>query len=544
MAMAGLLAAALLAALYRLPDDRRTGGRRTGNGGGLGLATLVLPAALLGLGAAPAVIVAAAAALAASAAHDLTARRRLGVRLEDGWLRRRLEDAVFVAGATLAAAAAMARWVEPAPVLGRQALAPAAAYLTALALFELIRHRLAGPLRLRELLPALKPLGLDAAGWLVGTWLFDVAVAGGWARTAGLMAVVALLAAEAARGAFLHGAATLRLADYERLQHAHQRILAEMSGMGEIAGQMLIECRNVLPVQWFQFELVEPPSGTAGRSWSAGPEGTLFEGEPRPPARPRALPGVHRRAAWRILEKALKAEGETLATVRLWCDPRRIEAGAEELFATLVPQMASSVHRALLDREAKLDALTELPVRRLLEGRLQRAYRQCGEEGWPLAVLLCDIDHFKRINDTHGHAAGDEALKVFARTLETHRREHDLCCRYGGEEFALLLEKTTGEAALRLAERLRRAVAALDLRIEGQRLPLTFSAGVAAFPELHVKTAGELLLLADEALYAAKANGRDRCLLNLGRGDFRTPEGETLRTRETPAELRMPRLFD
>ena len=117
-----------------------------------------------------------------------------------------------------------------------------------------------------------------------------------------------------------------------------------------------------------------------------------------------------------------------------------------------------------------------------------------------MAVIMCDIDFFKKVNDTHGHAAGDEALKLVASTLDSERRERDLCCRYGGEEFTVLLEATDGDAALRLAERLRQAVQALRFEFEGRSIPLTLSLGVAAFPELHIKTASELLLLADEAL--------------------------------------------
>jgi diguanylate cyclase (GGDEF)-like protein len=186
--------------------------------------------------------------------------------------------------------------------------------------------------------------------------------------------------------------------------------------------------------------------------------------------------------------------------------------------------MASSVHRARLDREAKLDPLTGVPVRRVLESRLQRAYRHACEEGKPMAVIMCDIDFFKKVNDNHGHAAGDEALKLVASTLDSERRERDLCCRYGGEEFTLLLEETDGDAALRLAERLRRAVQGLHFVFEERHIPLTLSLGVAGFPELHIKTASELLLLADEALYEAKGRGRNQCLLNIGREAYRAPE--------------------
>ena len=322
-------------------------------------------------------------------------------------------------------------------------------------------------------------------------------------------------------------------------------------GMAGIAQQILIECRNVLPLGWFQFELLteligEEPGdadGSRARSWSAGPDGVLFEGEPEPPARPEMLPGIHRRASWRKIRAPLEAEGELLAMVRLWCDPRRFEPGAEKLFTTLVPQMASSVHRARLDREAKLDPLTGVPVRRILESSLQKAYRQCFEEGQSMAVIMCDIDFFKKVNDVHGHAAGDDALKLVAHTLASQRREGDLCCRYGGEEFTLLLEKTDGPSALQLAERLRAAVESLALVYEERPIPLTLSLGVAAFPEVHIKTASELLLLADEALYQCKERGRNQCLLYLGNHRFQGPGGEVV-AREVPeAVAAAPRIF-
>ena len=133
----------------------------------------------------------------------------------------------------------------------------------------------------------------------------------------------------------------------------------------------------------------------------------------------------------------------------------RSSRGQKTSSRTLVPQMASAVHRARLDREARLDPLTGVPVRRILDSSLHRAFRRSCDEGTSMAVIMCDVDHFKQVNDTYGHAAGDEALKLVARTLDTERRETDLCCRYGGEEFTVLLENTSGEAALQLAERLR-----------------------------------------------------------------------------------------
>ena len=183
-----------------------------------------------------------------------------------------------------------------------------------------------------------------------------------------------------------------------------------------------------------------------------------------------------------------------------------------ELLDALLPQIAISVRQALTEREAKRDHLTGLPDRRVLEARLEEAYRACRLDGSSMAVVMCDIDRFKRINDSHGHAAGDGALLKIAEVLESCRRETDLCARYGGEEFAVVLQRGDGETALAVAERIRQAVGATVFLHEGTRIPLRISAGVAAYPELYVDSGKELLLLADEALYEAKRRGRDRCL--------------------------------
>ncbi len=107
----------------------------------------------------------------------------------------------------------------------------------------------------------------------------------------------------------------------------------------------------------------------------------------------------------------------------------------------------------------------------------------------------------------------------------------------------LLLEATAGEAALLAAERLRVRVEELDFRVEGQRVPLTLSAGVACFPELYIKTAAELLLFADEALYEAKRSGRNRCLLDLGQGRYLDVEGAVHASEEAHPALEPPRIF-
>jgi diguanylate cyclase len=170
-------------------------------------------------------------------------------------------------------------------------------------------------------------------------------------------------------------------------------------------------------------------------------------------------------------------------------------------------------------------------------------HARCLEDGGAMAVVMCDLDHFKKVNDTFGHGAGDEALIAVAAVLQGDLRETDLCARYGGEEFTLLLPGASGEQALAIAERLRQRVEALDFKVEGTPLPLTISAGIAAFPELHVKTASELLLFADGALYEAKRRGRNRCLLDQGQGRYADPYGRTELAENARPAPEPPRIF-
>ncbi len=506
-------------------------------GTGLGLGAVVLPAVVDRLGSMGAALVAGAVRLVI-ALYGRAAERR---GASEGWLLFGGVAAAAVAAAALAGAALRTHGALAAVPFVWRATLPAAAYVLTLVLIAAAGRGLLKRIwrRLWRATDAagVLPLTLDGAAWIIGALLADAAAALGWGKVAALALAMALLAAEAARNALARGASDQRVVSFERLHRAHERILGETSGMAAVADQILVACSNILPVYWYHFELARRRADDDPErwNWTAGPGTALEQGRPRPPERPPMLPGVHRRAAWHVIEQPLAVDGETLAWVRLWCDPRQIERGAEELFATLVPQMAASVHRTLLDREARLDPLTGIPVRRLLESSLHRSFRHSCDEGLSMAVIMCDVDHFKKVNDTHGHDAGDQALIRVAKALDASRREDDLCCRYGGEEFTLLLGNTSGDAALGLAERLRQAVKEIDLVYEGRRIPLSISAGVAAFPELFIKTAGELLLLADEALYEAKERGRDRCLLNLGRGAFGSISSDV------PSSSRVPR---
>ncbi|WP_349569007.1 GGDEF domain-containing protein [Azotobacter salinestris] len=163
-----------------------------------------------------------------------------------------------------------------------------------------------------------------------------------------------------------------------------------------------------------------------------------------------------------------------------------------------------------LERFSYEDALTGLKNRRFLDELLTREIMIAQRQQTPLSVILCDIDHFKRFNDTHGHAAGDEALRVVARQLGGLFRQTDIACRYGGEEFVIVMPAAGLEACRQRAEALRRAVAAAPFHFERRALgPITLSAGVACWPD-SVGDPHQLLVSADKALYLAKQRGRDR----------------------------------
>jgi diguanylate cyclase (GGDEF)-like protein len=280
------------------------------------------------------------------------------------------------------------------------------------------------------------------------------------------------------------------------------------------------------------------------QSWWVGPEGQVDEGAPAPPPAPPSIPGVHRRVGWQILDRDLISGEQTIARLSLWTDPRQVEWEQLELLDTLLPQLATSLAAVLLDQKAHRDALTGASTRSVLEDRLVRAYERCCLEGRPMAVVMCDIDHFKSINDTHGHAVGDMALQEVAASLEQHSRDGDLCCRYGGEEFTVLMEGADGAAALAAAERLRKGLETIRVHAGGGTVvELTASLGVASFPETYVGSGPELVPLADAALYEAKRRGRNRSLLSLGQGRFQNTRGRSLKGAIKVKEIEAPRLF-
>lgn len=158
---------------------------------------------------------------------------------------------------------------------------------------------------------------------------------------------------------------------------------------------------------------------------------------------------------------------------------------------------------ALVTEQSITDQLTGLKNRRALLGALKEELNRSGRYGFPLSLMMIDVDHFKAYNDAFGHAAGDVALKTVAALIQDHCRVPDFAARYGGEEFVVVLPNTDAEGGFVLAQRFREAVETAELH--GQRL--TISVGVAT---TQAGTANELLDAADKAMYQAKFEGRNR----------------------------------
>jgi diguanylate cyclase (GGDEF)-like protein len=209
---------------------------------------------------------------------------------------------------------------------------------------------------------------------------------------------------------------------------------------------------------------------------------------------------------------------------------RAFSNGDSDLVASIAEQISLALERyrflAVVQRQATVDDLTGLYNHRFLVDSLGQQLALAERLGAPLAILMLDLDHFKLLNDTHGHHAGDLALSAFARTLVNNVRRADLAARYGGEEFVVVMPDTSADEAFVVAEKIRLAVEETDVRLPGaQTVRLSVSIGVAAYPE-HTQTAAELFSLADSALYRAKRTGRRRTCL-AGTTLHGTPPHET-----------------
>jgi diguanylate cyclase (GGDEF)-like protein/putative nucleotidyltransferase with HDIG domain len=183
-----------------------------------------------------------------------------------------------------------------------------------------------------------------------------------------------------------------------------------------------------------------------------------------------------------------------------------------------------AAERAQFEALAHEDPLTGLPNKRAFDDRFETELRRAAREYYPVALVVLDLDRFKQINDTWGHAVGDEALVTLAHHIEAELRAGDICGRVGGDEFVLALVRADAHSAERVLGRLRRALESVAIGPAGEQLG--FSAGIAEFPR-HASDRVALLRCADFALYWGKANGRGRATIYSPEsgGDLRSREG-------------------
>ncbi len=194
-------------------------------------------------------------------------------------------------------------------------------------------------------------------------------------------------------------------------------------------------------------------------------------------------------------------------------DGDRIKLGKTTTFKVALQNASEQKTTFELYESSVTDGLTRLHNRRYLDDRLEGEFAYASRHDTHLSILLIDVDHFKRINDTKGHPAGDAVLRVLGASLKRMTRTEDVVARYGGEEFAVVARGIDRSNALIFAERIRKLVEMLSIPWDGGQLKLTVSIGVATHRDVKsYESVADLLGAADRALYRAKNNGRNRCV--------------------------------
>jgi diguanylate cyclase (GGDEF)-like protein/PAS domain S-box-containing protein len=217
------------------------------------------------------------------------------------------------------------------------------------------------------------------------------------------------------------------------------------------------------------------------------------------------------------LEYVFRGMRKDRSEIHVECHSSVMDVAGQPVLTSLIVDVTERI-RALrkleelqeqLREQAIHDPLTGLYNRLPLNEFLDRELSLASRKGYPVTVILADLDHFKVINDTYGHPAGDEVLRQFAERIKKHFRASDICCRYGGEEFLLVLPKSTNKEALKRASEIREIVARNAFVLSGSVINVTASFGVASYPQ-HGHTRDVLVTAADKALYKAKNDGRNR----------------------------------
>lgn len=294
------------------------------------------------------------------------------------------------------------------------------------------------------------------------------------------------------------------------------------------------ECRKILDISRFSISLTEPASGvlenvyqhTRGKSGGRG--GKVRRVEKWVAAEKRGMRIGH--GADELVRRGLRHAGGTgdfpsTLAVPLIVEERIVgvlmvqsvlrDAYDEHHLAvltTIAQQAAVAIENARHYRMATVDSLTGVSLREYFFRRVREEHHRASRYHSRFALLMIDLDGFKEINDSHGHQVGDRYLNLLGAEIRSHLRAADLACRYGGDEFCILLPETGFEGAHTIAERLRRAIAGLTLSTNGEPARATVSIGMAMFPDHGADSLSSLLKHADQALYRAKRQGKDQVL--------------------------------
>ena len=218
----------------------------------------------------------------------------------------------------------------------------------------------------------------------------------------------------------------------------------------------------------------------------------------------------------------LFVDGEIMGCISITSDqPNMYNVPKLQCFSVFGYQLAASLKHiqrfSTVKKEAIYDTLTSLFNRRHFEEMLSAETQKAFESESNLSLIMVDIDHFKKVNDTFGHDGGDKVLREIASLLKSSVRKHDTVARYGGEEFGLLLPGAPLEPTSMVAERIRRLVENTAFDIGPSKIHVTISLGISNFPVHRMKSKEELVKMADLALYEAKRGGRNRvCIFKAG----------------------------
>lgn len=210
------------------------------------------------------------------------------------------------------------------------------------------------------------------------------------------------------------------------------------------------------------------------------------------------------------------SQGEVIGLMVVYL-PRSDPAVERDLVITVAEQLSLAISnltlRETLQHQSTVDPLTGLYNRRYFDESLRRELVRANRLKAPLAIVMIDLDHFKRINDTYGHDGGDMVLKAAAKAIRERARASDIACRYGGEELVLVLPECSAHDAAACAEKIRQSIGAISLSHSGTVISgVSASFGIAAWP-VHGTEGNELIKTADHALYAAKKTGRNKVVI-------------------------------